>query len=259
MILAIDIGNTNMEFGLFEGKDVRYSFRLGTNRDITSDEVGIMATQFFSVNGLRRDQVEEIIITSVVPQVMYSINNGMVKYFGRRPLVVGVDLPIHIENRYGNPKEVGADRLVAAVGGYRKYGGPLIVVDFGTATTFDAINGEGAYLGGAIFPGVKIAMDALFQKAAKLPRVELVDPGKVIGTTTVTSMQAGAMYGYVGSVVHIIEKMRGELGGGATVVATGGLSQMVDPKGEIFDYIDRTLTLDGLMMIFEDYRAGQPQ
>ncbi len=253
VILALDIGNTNMEFGLFEGRELRFSFRLGTNRDATSDEIGIMAAQFFAATNVDRKAVEEVLISSVVPQVMYSVNNAMVKYFGRRPLVVGANLPVRIENRYGNPSEVGSDRLVAALGAYRKYGGPLIVVDFGTATTFDAVSGDGAYLGGAIYPGIKISMDALFQKASKLPKVELVDPGKVIGTTTVSSMQAGAMYGYQGAVLNIVERMRQEMGANAKVIATGGLSQMIDPKKEIFDTIDRRLMLDGLIMIYEDY------
>ena len=253
VILALDIGNTNMEFGLFEGRELRFSFRLGTNRDATSDEIGIMAAQFFAATNVDRKAVEEVLISSVVPQVMYSVNNAMVKYFGRRPLVVGANLPVRIENRYGNPSEVWSDRLVAALGAYRKYGGPLIVVDFGTATTFDAVSGDGAYLGGAIYPGINISMDALFQKASKLPKVELVDPGKVIGTTTVSSMQAGAMYGYQGAVLNIVERMRQEMGANAKVIATGGLSQMIDPKKEIFDTIDRRLMLDGLIMIYEDY------
>ena len=256
VILTLDIGNTNMEFGLFEGRELKFSFRLGTNREATSDEIGIMASQFFAATNVDRKEVKEVLISSVVPQVMYSVNNAMVKYFGCRPLVVGANLPVQIENRYGNPAEVGSDRLVAALAAYRKYGGPLIVVDFGTATTFDAVNGEGAYLGGAIYPGIKISMDALFQKASKLPKVELVDPGQVIGTTTVISMQAGAMYGYQGAVLNIVEKMKKEMGGAARVVATGGLSQLIDPQRQVFDTIDRRLMLDGLIMIYEDYQKA---
>lgn len=182
MLLAIDIGNTNMEFGIFDGERLAGSFRLGTNRDITSDEVGLFTSQFFRENGFDRREIEDVVITSVVPQVMYSISNAVKKYFyGKVPLVAGDNLPFQIENRYEQPKEVGADP--AGRGGRRlpQVRRPLIVVDFGTATTFDAVDARGAYLGGAIFPGIRISMEALFTKTAKLPRVELVAPGRVIG------------------------------------------------------------------------------
>ncbi len=251
MLLTIDIGNTNMEFGVFEGDKLKASFRLGTNRDVTSDEVGLLASQYFMINGIDRTQVEDVVIASVVPQVMYSISNAMKKYFKRTPLVVGQNLDYGIENRYDNPKEVGADRLVNSVAAYTKYGGPLIVVDFGTATTFDAISGDGAYLGGAIYPGIKISMDALFQKTAKLPKIELVNPGMTIGKNTIKSMQAGAIYGYVGAVKNIVEMMRRELGGEAKVIATGGLSSTIGKEAHLFDAVDRKLTLDGLRMIYD--------
>ncbi|MCI8648853.1 MAG: type III pantothenate kinase [Anaerotruncus sp.] len=251
MLLAIDIGNTNIEFGVFSGKEMIASFRLGTNRDITSDEVGLFTSQFFQESGLDRHDIDDIIIASVVPQVMYSITNAVKKYFYNKvPLVVGDNLPFPIENLYDNPKDVGADRLVAAIAAYHKYGGPLIVVDFGTATTFDAISQSGQYLGGAIFPGIKISMDALFSNTAKLPRVELVRPDRVIGTNTVTSMQSGAIYGYVGAVKNIVHEMSLELGGNPKVVATGGLAKMVGDETNLFIAIDRTLTLDGLYLIY---------
>lgn len=255
MLLAIDIGNTNMEFGVFNGKTILASFRLGTNRDITSDEVGLFTCQFFQNNELDRKDVDDIIIASVVPQVMYSITNAIKKYFYNKvPLVIGDNIPLRIENHYDNPKEVGADRLVAAIAAYHKYGGPLIVVDFGTATTFDAIGREGQYLGGAIYPGIKISMDALFSKTAKLPRVELIRPAQVVGRNTVTSLQAGAVYGYVGAVTNIVDAMKRELGDDTVVIATGGLAKLIDDQKEIFAFIDRSLTLDGLRLIYEDYK-----
>ncbi len=254
--MAIDIGNTNMEFGVFDGERLIGSFRLGTNRDITSDEVGLLMMQFFSINSVAPRDIEEVIICSVVPQVMYSISNSIKKYLGKTALVVGADLEVGIPNKYANPAEVGADRLVNAKAAHQKYGGPLVVVDFGTATTFDAIDGEGAYLGGAIYPGIKISMDALFQKTAKLPKVELVDPGSVIGNTTVTSMQAGAVYGYVGAVERIVNGMKQELGGQTKVIATGGLSRFIAAQSSVFDVIDKPLTLSGLLMI---YQAGKAE
>lgn len=258
LLLAIDIGNTNMEFGIISQGKLKANFRLGTNRDVTSDEVGLLTAQFFAIQGIDRADVGDIIITSVVPQVMYSISNMIKKYFGgKQPLIVGDNIPFPIVNRYDNPKEVGADRLVAAIAAYRKYGGPAIVVDFGTATTFDAVGADGAYLGGSIYPGIKISMDALFQKASKLPRVELVDPGTVIGRNTVQSMQAGAVYGYVGAVKNIVGLMRVHLGEKTRVIATGGLSKMIGRQSGLFDYIDKSLTLDGLAMIYEMYTESQ--
>ncbi len=253
MILAIDIGNTNMEFGICSEDKVLAAFRLGTNRDITSDEVGLFASQFFSIQGYDRKDIEDVVIASVVPQVMYSVNNAIKKYFGKQALVVGENLPFYVENKYDNPREVGADRLVNVIAAYEKYKSPLIIVDFGTATTFDAVDSTGAYLGGAIYPGIKISMDALFQKASKLPRVELVNPGKVIGKNTVNSMQAGAIYGYVGAVKNIINHMKNDLGEDTKVVATGGFSKMIGKEAGVFDSIDKTLTLEGLMMIYKRY------
>ena len=254
MILAIDVGNTNMEFGIFQGDKLLGSFRLGTKRDITSDEVGLMMSQYFMINNLKTSDIEDILVSSVVPQVMYSINNALKKYIGKIPLVVGANLPLNIVNLYGAPKEVGADRLVNAFGAFKKYQGPLIVVDFGTATTFDAIDSQGAYLGGAIYPGIKISMDALFEKTAKLPRVELVNPGTVIGKSTVTSMQAGAVYGYVGAVKNIVEVMKQQLGEDTKVIATGGLAKLIAQQADLFDHIDRSLTIDSLLMIYNDYK-----
>lgn len=255
MLLAIDVGNTNIEFGVYErgNPEVKARFRLGTDRDATSDEIGLLLSQFLILNGVQRRAIEDVIIASVVPQIMYSVNHAMQKYLEKTPFVVGENIPCNIENRYEHPGEVGADRLVNALAGFRKYGGPLIVVDYGTAITFDAVSADGAYLGGAIFPGIKISTEALFQKTAKLPRIELVDPGTVIGKTSISSIQAGITYGFVGVTEHICRHMKREMGGDPKVVATGGFSGMVGRNTGMFDYIDRTLTIDGLYMIYQEH------
>lgn len=259
MLLVIDIGNTNMEFGLFEGRELRHSFRLGTRHDITSDEIGLSVRQYLMVQDIDPRQLEDVVVTSVVPQVVYSVNNAVRKYLDKKALWVGADIPINLPNRYQNPQEVGTDRLVGALGAYRTYGGPLVVVDFGTATTFNAIDRDGGYLGGAIMPGVQISMKALFDRAAKLPRVELVDPGVVIGKTTTQSMQAGMFYGYSGAVMNIAGLMKQELGEDTRVVVTGGLSGMLSRGVAGIDAIDKSLTITGLRYAYEDYKAGLAQ
>ena len=254
MLFVIDIGNTNMEFGLFQGERLLHTFRLGTRHDITSDEIGLAVRQYFLVQDVAVEDVEDVVLTSVVPQVMHAVTNAVRKYLQRTPLVVGTDLPVHLPNRYKNPHEVGTDRLVGAMGAFRQYGGPLVVVDFGTATTFNAIDRDGGYLGGAIMPGIRISMKALFERTAKLPRVELVDPGVVIGKTTVESMQSGFFYGYSGAVMNIAGLMKRELGEDTKVVVTGGLSSMFSTGVAGIDVIDKTLTLSGLRFVYEDFK-----
>jgi type III pantothenate kinase len=207
------------------------------------------------IHQLNIKQIEDVIITSVVPQVMYSISNAMRKYLKREPLIVGENIKVDILNKYDNPGEVGADRLVNAYAAHRKYKGlPLVIVDFGTATTFDVVDEEGAYLGGLIYPGIKISMEALFNKAAKLPKVELSRPQNVIGKNTVNSMQSGAIYGYVGAVLNIVSCIEEELGRKVDVIATGGLSEFIGKQAGIFKKIDKTLTLEGLYMIYNRYK-----
>lgn len=256
MLLVVDIGNTNMEFGIFEGEKLAHTFRLSTNKAVTSDELGLFVTQFFFLRGLDRHRVEDIVISSVVPQLNYTVINSIKKYFDKPPLLVGENLPVEIDNRYGNPGEVGADRLVTAVAAYHEYGGPLIVVDFGTATTFDVVTSDGAYLGGAIFPGLKVSMDALVERAAKLPRVEIVPPEQAIGTSTVASMQSGIIYGYAGAVDNIVQKLEEQLGQKARVVATGGLAKTVSQAYRGFTAIDKTLILDGIKVLYDRRKAG---
>jgi len=258
MLLAIDVGNTNMVFGLFEGEKLVGSFRLRTAQGLTSDEIGILACEYFARFGYAPQDVTGTMIASVVPQIMYSLCSAMIKYFGREPLVVdgGVDSGLRYDPRLGPVRErLGSDRSVTAVAAIEKYGAPLIVVDFGTATTVDAIDAEGCYRGGAISPGLQVSMDALVRETAMLPRVELAMPARIIGTNTVEQLQAGVVAGYVGSIEYLVSRMKEELGGGPVrVVATGGLSRLVSQNTPLIDVLDPQLTLDGLRIIYERNR-----
>lgn len=256
MLLAIDVGNTNMVFGLYEGEYLRGTFRISTNAERTSDELGMQISQYYHFHGIDRSRTRAVIIASVVPPVMYTLINAIRKYLRVQPVIAGRDVDIGIENRYANPREVGADRLVNAVSAVRKYGKPLVIVDIGTATTFDAIDAAGAYQGGAIFPGIKVAMEALFLKASKLPRVDIERPEHAIGKTTVQSMQSGAVRGYVGALSGIISDIRDELGGHARVVATGGMGRMMAEYCSLIDEVDPNLTLEGLRLIYENNRGA---
>ena len=254
MLLAIDVGNTNMVFGLYEGERLRGTFRISTNAERTSDELGMQISQYYHFHGIDRNETRAVIIASVVPPVMYTLINAIRKYLRVRPVIAGRDVDIGIENCYANPREVGADRLVNAVSAVRKYGKPLVIVDIGTATTFDAIDENGTYQGGAIFPGIKVAMEALFLKASKLPRVDIERPENAIGKTTVQSMQSGAVRGYVGALSGIITDIREELGGNARVIATGGMGRMMAEYCDLIDEVDPNLTLEGLRLIYENNR-----
>ena len=256
MLLAIGVGNTNMVFGLYEGEYLRGTFRISTNAERTSDELGMQISQYYHFHGIDRSRTRAVIIASVVPPVMYTLINAIRKYLRVQPVIAGRDVDIGIENRYANPREVGADRLVNAVSAVRKYGKPLVIVDIGTATTFDAIDAAGAYQGGAIFPGIKVAMEALFLKASKLPRVDIERPEHAIGKTTVQSMQSGAVRGYVGALSGIISDIRDELGGNARVVATGGMGRMMAEYCSLIDEVDPNLTLEGLRLIYENNRGA---
>lgn len=250
MILVIDIGNTTMEFGLYEGDELIGVFRLGSKRDITSDEVGLFVTQFFEYRKLSVSDVTDVVISSVVPQVNYSVSSAVRKYFDLEPLVIGENLFCSMPNLYENPKEVGADRIVDSYAAFRKYGGPLIIVDFGTATTCEAVSEAGEYLGGIIYPGIKTSMDALYEKAAKLPKIEILKPEFALGKNTVSSMQSGAYYGYLGAIEKMVENLRAIIGD-AKVVATGGFARLFSEEA-LFDYIDQRLPLEGIRMVYED-------
>lgn len=252
MLLVFDAGNTNIVLGLYEGDILIDSWRIATDENKSSDEYAILIRQLFQLVDKDPRDVTDAILSSVVPNITYSLEHSIRKLFNINPLIVGPGIKTGMDIKYDNPKQVGADRIVNGVAAYEKYGGPLIVVDFGTATTFCAISKAGEYLGGSIVPGIKISSDALFQRAAKLPRVELTKPGRVICKNTVNSIQAGIIYGYVGIVEYIIKKMTGELKGhNVKAVATGGLAPLIASETKYIDVVDRTITLEGLKIIYE--------
>jgi type III pantothenate kinase len=250
MLLAIDIGNTNVVLGVFDKEKLIENWRVGTNAQITPDEYAMIFKDLFGFAGLQFNQITGVIISTVVPPLLPVMIEMTRKYFRIEPMVVTTELKTGLTIRYDNPKEVGADRIVNAAAGYKLYGGPLIIVDFGTATTFCAITKSGEYLGGAICPGVKISAEALFQRASKLPRVELAKPPNVIGADTVSAMQAGIIFGYAGLVDGIVERMKKELSENAKVVATGGLAELVSPETKTIQEVKPHLTLEGLRYLF---------
>ena len=250
MLLAIDVGNTNIVLGVFKGDKLLKSFRAATSVEKSRDEYGMLFLQLLEHNKFSPDDIENVVISSVVPPIMYSLERAIKKYLGKDPIVVTREMLDWLKVMYENPKEVGADRLVNAVAAYEKYSSACIVVDFGTATTFCAIDNDGTYLGGAICPGIKISVEALFSKTSKLPRIELTPIKKVIGKTTVESMQSGALHGYVGQVDYIVRLMKEEMNApNAKVIATGGLSGLISGESQTIDVIEPTLTLDGLRII----------
>lgn len=250
-LLAIDVGNTQTVIGLFEGKKINASWRLGSVARRTSDELAILIEGLFRLSGCEMSTVHRVVISSVVPPLGPTLEEMSIRYFGVSPLVVGPGIRTGISVKYDNPHEVGADRIVNAVAGFHHYGGPLVIVDFGTAITFDAISENGDYLGGAISPGAGIALEALVERAARLPRVEPTAPMSVIGKNTVHSIQAGMHFGYLGLIKEIVRRMKEELGKDARVVATGGQSSFFSSSVDIFDKIDPDLTLAGLQIIAE--------
>ncbi|MGQ9532744.1 MAG: type III pantothenate kinase [Desulfotomaculales bacterium] len=255
MLLVMDVGNTNIVVGVFEAQQLVAHWRLSTERQRTADEYGLTLRQLLACARIPQGAVDAVVISSVVPPLMPALEQMSLRYFGVTPLVVGPGIKTGLAIRYDNPREVGADRIVNAVAGYTLYGGPLIIVDFGTATTFCAISERGEYLGGAIAPGIAIAAEALFARTAKLPRVEVVRPPAVIGKNTVHSMQAGILYGFVGLVKEIVQRMKQELGGTPKVLATGGLAELIAGETDIIDRVDPQLTLTGLRLIYERNKA----
>ncbi len=258
MLLTIDVGNTKMEFGVFEGEALRGSFRLKTDPVRTSDEIGLLACQYFQRFGLEPGAVEAVVVASVVPPVMYTLNSAIIKYFGKRPLLVDEDLDPGLPYGIKSDERLGADRAVACVAAIEKYGAPVLVLDFGTATTLDAVSREGTYLGGCIAAGVRLTTEALFQKTARLPNVELAMPDTVLGGTAVGQIQAGAVMGYIGSMEYLIRAAKGEMGypeGAVKVVATGGLSHLVAENTDMIDVVDPSLVLDGIRILYERTKA----
>ena len=255
MILLVDVGNTNIVLGVYEGAEELCSWRVSTDLKKTSDEYSIQIMQLFVQNKLDPKEVKGIIISSVVPNIMHSLEAMIKNSFGIEPLIVGPGVKTGINIKYDNPKEVGADRIVNAVAAHDKYKKDLIIIDFGTATTFCALTKEANYLGGCITPGVKIASDSLFEKAAKLPRVELETPKNIICKNTVSSMQAGIIFGYVGQVEYIVRKIKKEMMDHGCqeplVIATGGLAKLIAKETKLIDKVDLSLTLEGLKVIYE--------
>ena len=257
MLLAIDVGNTNIVLGVFDGKRLVKSWRLVTLRERTADEIGILVTQLFAASGLSSKDVDGIILASVVPPLTRPMEEMAEQYFGRPPLTIDPGVNTGMPVLYTPPSDVGADRVVNAVAAYEMFGRaehiPVIVVDFGTATTFDAISAAGEYVGGVICPGIGISADALFQRAARLPKVDVRKPPSIVGQTTVTSMQAGLFFGYVAMVDGIVARMRKELpeGGRAACIATGGMAEVLAAETASIQSVEPDLTLQGLRLIWE--------
>ena len=253
MLLVIDIGNTNIKLGVYDGDDLVQSWRMSVKVTRTSDEFGILMLNLFASEHMKFEDIDGIIMSSVVPSLNYTIEHACEYYMHITPLTIGVGIKTGLNIKYFNPGELGADRIVNSVGAYRLYGGPCIIVDFGTATTFNAISAKGEFLGGCIAPGIKSSLDSLTNNAAKLPRVELNKPEHVIGKNTISNIQAGTIYGVTGLVDYIVKKMKDEIGGeNIKVIATGGLSELiVQEKKDIIDVVDRYLTLKGLKIIYD--------
>ena len=263
MLLAVDVGNTNTVLGLYrldeEKPKLAAHWRVTTHRTQTADEYGVLFVNLFEMNGLATNLVKHIIISSVVPPIDSTLRQVCENYFHIQPLFVEPGIKTGMPVLVDNPTELGADRLVNAIAAFERYGGPCVVVDFGTATTFDVISAKGEYIGGAIAPGLGISADALFSRAARLARVDVKRPAKVIGTNTVTHLQSGLYYGYIGLVDGILERMVAELGTQPRVIATGGLARQIAEDSRFIAEIDDMLTLDGLLILFERNRIARPR
>ena len=252
MLLALDIGNTNIKVGLFKAGVLFSSWRMMSDKFLTADEYGIKMESFFSHINIPKNMVSGIAISSVIPSMNYTIEHMCNLYFnGRTPMFVSNDLTIGLENKYDYPDTVGTDRLCNAAAVYKLYGGPSVAVDFGTATNFAVVSGAGEFLGGVICPGFRVSADALTESTAMLPKVQFIKPDKIICTNTEQAIQAGIVYGYVGQVEYIIHKIKNELGEVPKVVATGGMSSLIASESDSIDLINPTLTLEGLNIIYE--------
>ena len=255
MIFVIDVGNTNMTMGVFQGKKLAATFRIMTKTPRTSDEYGIMITQLLKNNGIETTDIEGAIIASVVPDVMHSLTGSIIRYLKTKPLIVGPGVKSGITVATEDPRGIGADRIVDAVAAYVKYGGPVLVLDFGTATTYDLITEDGRFTAGITAPGIRISSEALWRETAKLPNIEIRKPKSILAQETISSMQAGLMYGQIGQTEYIIRKVKEESGlSNLKVVATGGLGRAIADETDSIDIYDSSLTLDGLRIIYDKNR-----
>jgi type III pantothenate kinase len=250
MLLAIDIGNTNIVWGVFDGDKPLADWRVGTDHAKTTDEYAILLLDLLRVEGISPERVNDVILSSVVPPLTPLFEELSETYFHCFPLIVSAELETGLTIKYTNPQEVGSDRIVNAAAAYRRYGGPIIIVDFGTATTFCAVTAGGEYLGGAIAPGLRISAEALYARTAKLPKIELARPKSAIGQDTVTSMQAGLIFGYAGLVDELVRRIQHELGRECFVLATGGLAGLIAPESQAIREIRPHLTLEGLALLW---------
>jgi type III pantothenate kinase len=254
MLLVLDVGNTNTTLGLYEGGQLKFSWRLTSERQRTVDEYGIMCRTLLQLAGLESSAITAMAISSVVPMLDFTLHKMAEVYFKLAPLFV-TSANAGMSVLYDDPREVGADRVVNAVAAFEKYGGPCIIVDFGTATTFDAISGAGEYLGGIIYPGIQISADALFQRAARLRNTDIRRPDKLIGTTPAQSIQSGLYYGNIALVDGVLERMIAELGEGTRVIATGGLAPLISRGSRLIEAVEPNITLEGIRLVYERNQA----
>ena len=252
MLLTIDVGNTNITFGSFRGDKLECTFRMTTKQPRTSDEYGILMADMLRHHGMAPEQTEGVIITSVVPNVMHSLVGGVERYLGKTPMIVGPGLKTGIKIVTENPKQIGSDRIVDAVAAYELYGGPVLVIDYGTATTYDLVSEQGYFVAGITAPGIRICANALWNETARLPEIEIAKPDTILAKDTVTSMQAGLVYGYIGQTEYIIKKGKEEAGlDSMKVVATGGFGKIVSDETKMIDVYDPELTMKGLQIIYK--------
>ncbi|CEH27808.1 hypothetical protein AM501_18325 [Aneurinibacillus migulanus] len=251
MLFVIDVGNTNIVLGVYEGDELKHNWRISTDRGKTDDEFGMLVKSLFADKGMTFTDIEGIIISSVVPPLMFSLEKMCRKYFDIKPMVIGPGLKTGLNIKAENPRELGADRIVNAVAAIHHYGTPLIIVDFGTATTLCFVDEQGGYHGGAIAPGISISTEALYSRAAKLPRIELIKPPSVIGRNTIHAMQSGIIYGFVGQVDELVRRMKMESDKKPNVIATGGLAELIGSESNEIDIVDPWLTVKGLRLIYD--------
>ena len=256
MLLVVDVGNTHITLGVFDGKDIKATFRATAKQPRTSDEYGIQLCDLLEHRDFDIKDITDVIISSVVPDVMHSLTSAIIKYFHVRPFVPST-LEMGLKINTEHPKEIGPDRIVDAVAAYEKYGGPVIVIDFGTATTYDIVTADGVFEGGVISPGIRTSARALWGGAAMLPEIEIRKPNSIIAKETVSSMQGGLVFGYIGQTEYIVKKMKENGYEDAMVVATGGLGNIIVPETDVIDIYDPLLTLEGLRMIYEKCKKAE--